>query len=115
MSISFDTIRDKASDLLDDTREGLSVMDRYLVRHSVKTKTVITDTKTGKKLSDTEDGYTREFSLLKAIAATAAVFVAAVVLVSAVKNGAKQKKKIKEQKKRIKSLEKVCKRANLEV
>lgn len=114
MNFDFEAVREKASDILEDTREGLSLMDRYVVRHSVRTRTVITDTKTGKKLSDNEDGYTREFSLIKAVAAIILAAVAILALFVSASNGAKQRKTIKEQKKQIKRMEKACKKANVD-
>jgi len=115
MSIDFDAVRERASDILEDTREGLSIMDRYLVKHVVRTRTVVTDTKTGKKLSDTEDGYTREFSLLKALCGVVLFAIAILVLFAGLKSNARQRKQIREQKRKIKRMEKACRRANVAV
>lgn len=108
--MDFDAIREKASEILEDTKEGLSIMDRYLVKHIVRTRTVVTDTKTGKKLSDTEDGYTREFSLFKALVLVVVASVAAFAMLSSIKSSCRQRKKIKEQKRQIKAMEKEIKK-----
>ena len=108
------TVKEKAQDLLDDARDGLSIMDRYLVTSSVRTRTVITDKKNGKKLCDSEDGYTREFSLLKAVAIGILALVAASAVVISICNGAKNGKKLREQKKELKRIKKLCKKSGVE-
>ena len=115
MSLEFiPTVKEKAQDFLDDAREGLSIMDRYLVTSSVRTRTVITDKKNGKKLCDSEDGYTREFSLLKAVAIGILALVAASAVVISICNGAKNGKKLREQKKELKRIKKLCKKSGVE-
>ena len=108
------TVKEKAQDLLDDARDGLSIMDRYLVTSSVRTRTVITDKRNGKKLCDSEDGYTREFSLLKAVAIGILALVAASAVVISICNGAKNGKKLREQKKELKRIKKLCKKSGVE-
>lgn len=108
------TVKEKAQDLLDDARDGLSIMDRYLVTSSVRTRTVITDKKNGKKLCDSEDGYTREFSLLKAVAIGILALVAASAVVISICNSAKNGKKLRAQKKELKRIKKLCKKSGVE-
>ena len=113
--MDFGTVKEKAAELFEDTREGLSIMDRYLVKHCIRTRTIVTDTKTGKKISDTEDGYTREFSLLKALVIISLAIVFVLTLFASLCSSAKQKKTIKNQKKIIRKMEKACKKANVEI
>lgn len=106
-------VKEKAQDLLDDAKEGLSIMDRFLVTSSVRTRTVITDTKNGKKVVDTEDGYTREFSLLKAAIVGVLALIAAVIIVASLCNSAKNGKRLREHKKELKRVKKLCKKSGI--
>lgn len=108
------TVKEKAADLLEDAREGLSIMDRYLVTTSVRTRTVITDKKNGKKLIDSEDGYTREFSLMKAVVIGILALIAASAVVISICNSAKNGKKLRAQKKELKRIKKLCKKSGVE-
>lgn len=108
------TVKEKAQDLLEDAREGLSIMDRYLVTSSVRTRTVITDKKNGKKLCDSEDGYTREFSLMKAVVIGILALIAASAIVISICNSAKNGKKLRAQKKELKRIKKLCKKSGVE-
>lgn len=108
------TVKEKAQDLLEDAREGLSIMDRYLVTTSVRTRTVITDKKDGKKLCDSEDGYTREFSLMKAVVIGILALIAASAIVISICNSAKNGKKLRAQKKELKRIKKLCKKSGVE-
>lgn len=108
------TVKEKAQDLLEDARDGLSIMDRYLVTSSVRTRTVITDKKNGKKLCDSEDGYTREFSLMKAVVIGILALIAASAIVISICNSAKNGKKLREQKKELKRIKKLCKKSGVE-
>ena len=40
MSMDFNTVKEKAADFFEDTKEGLSIMDRYIVKHLVRTRTI---------------------------------------------------------------------------
>ena len=108
------TVKEKAQDLLEDAREGLSIMDRYLVTTSVRTRTVITDKKDGNKLCDSEDGYTREFSLMKAVVIGILALIAASAIVISICNSAKNGKKLRAQKKELKRIKKLCKKSGVE-
>ncbi len=110
----FSAAKEKAADLVDDAREGLSIMDRFLVTSSVRTRTIITDTKNGKKVVDTEDGYTREFSLLKAAIVGVLAVIAAVIIVASLCNSAKNGKKLREHKKELKRIKRLCKKSGVE-
>ena len=107
-------VKEKAADLLEDAREGLSIMDRYLVTSSVRTRTVITDMKNGNKLMDTEDGYTRQFSLLKAVAVGAVALVVMIIILAMICNSAKNGRKLRAQNKEIKRIKKLCKKAGVD-
>lgn len=107
--------REKAKDFAKDVSEGISVIDRYVVTRNVKTRTVVTDTANGKRLVDTEDSYTREFSLFKVILSALAIFVSAVICFSSLRRVAQQRKQIKEQKKELRQMKKLCKKADIEL
>ena len=106
---------DKAKDIANDVREGIKLSDRYVITRNVRTKIVVTDTATGKKLVDTEDSYTRSYSLLKLLFSAAALFVSAVVCIVSLKRAIKQKKQLKEQKKELHRIKKLCKKADIEL
>ena len=106
--MDFITIKEKAADVLADVKDGLSIMDRFVVNTSVMTKTFVTDRKTGKRVYDTEDGYTREFSLFKAIIVAVFLGIAAVVLVASLAGSVNTRKKLRSTKKELKRIKKIC-------
>lgn len=108
-------VGEKVRDFAGDVSEGLSVIDRYVVTRNVKTRTIVTDTASGKLLMDTEDSYTREFSLFKVIISALAIFVSAVVCICSLRRAAQQRKQLKAQKKELRQMKKLCKKADIEI
>lgn len=111
----FDDAKDKAIDFAQDVKDGLSILDRFTVKKSVHTKTLITDKKYGKTLVNTEDEYSREFSLLKAIIIGIMLFASALIIISNLKSGAKSAKECRRQKKELRKIKKLCKKADVEL
>ncbi len=107
--------KDKAMDFAQDVKDGLSVLDRFTVKKSIHTKTQLTDKKYGKTLVNTEDEYSREFSLLKAIIIGVMLFVSAIIIISNLKSGAKNAKECRRQKKELRKIKKFCKKAEVEL
>ncbi len=105
----------KAAGVAKEISEGVSLLDRYVVTRNVKTRTIITDTAREKRLVDTEDSYTREFSLFKVIISALMLFVSAVVCIVSLKRAAQQRKQLKAQKKELKQIKKLCKKADIEI
>ncbi len=107
--------REKASALCEGARSGMASLDRYMVTKNVNTRTVITDTKSGKKLIDTEDCYTKEFSLFKFILSVIVIMASMAAFLISCRSSAKQRRKLKEQKKELRRIKKLCKKADIEI
>lgn len=110
-----DDAKYKAMDFAQDVKDGISVLDRFTVKRNVHTKTLLTDKKHGKTLVNTEDEYSREFSLLKAIIIGLMVFVSSLLIISSLKSGAKNAKECRRQRKELRKIKKLCKKADVEL
>lgn len=110
-----DDAKYKAMDFAQDVKDGLSILDRFTIKKSVRTKTLLTDKKYGKALVNTEDEYSREFSLLKAIIIGIMLFVSVLIIISGLKSGAASAKECRRQKKELRKIKKLCKKAEVEL
>lgn len=108
-------IGEKATKICGDVKGGFSRFDRFTVTRSVSTRTIINDTAKGKKLVDTEDCYTQEFSLLKFVLSVVLVIVSMTAFLLSCRSSAKQKRKLKEQKKELRKIKKLCRKADIEI
>lgn len=88
--------------------QGDTVMKRYVLGRSVRSRTYLADKGRSKLLFDTENLYSKEYSLLSVLAAFAATVFGILFVVLSIKKGMARKKTIKLQKKEIKRLEKLC-------
>lgn len=94
--------------------QGDTVMKRYVLGRSVRSRTYLADKGRSKLLFDTENMYSKEYSLMSVLAAFAAVIFGILFTVFSIKKGMARKKTIKLQKKEIKRLEKICGDMNIQ-
>jgi hypothetical protein len=113
--MDFNTVKDKAAGIAQDINGGLAIMDRYVLKRDIKSRTVLTDTKNGVNLVDTEDSKVREYPLIKILFAAAAAVIGFAILVIKFRTDISRKKTIKHQKKEIKRLRKLCKDAKIDI
>jgi len=113
--MNFNDVKEKATCVAGDIKDGLAIMDRYVLRRDVRSRTVLTDTQNGNKVIDTEDEYSREYPVVKLVIGAFAVIVGVVAVMSAIKKSVGRKKMIKLQKKEIKRLRKLCKDADIDI
>ena len=95
-----------------EKKEVKAMQDKYNQRFPGRVAP--TDKKNGKKLCDSEDGYTREFSLMKAVVIGILALIAASAIVISICNSAKNGKKLRAQKKELKRIKKLCKKSGVE-
>ena len=107
--MNFDNIKERISNAADDVREGLSVLDRFILSRDIKTRTVITDRKNGSRLLDTENSSSRDYSVIKLICAAVFAFITALVVTSRLCADEKRRRIIREQRREIKELKREIK------
>lgn len=108
-------ICDKAKEFCDSARDGIGLLDRYRIKKNVSVRFQVYDSANGKRLADTENEWTREFSALKALCAVMLAFVGVVAFITISAQNMKSRKKYKTQKKELKKIKKICKKADIEL
>lgn len=88
--------------------EGNTVMKRYILGRVVRSRTYLADKNRKKLYFDTENLYSKEYSLIGVLASLAAMILGVLFVAVSLKKGMARKKTIKLQKKEIKRLEKLC-------
>lgn len=107
-------IREKISGITGDIREGLKIMDRYVLKRDIRSRTVLEDRENGVALFDSEDEHSKEYPIVKVLAVAVAAVVGLSIFFIGMRRNAGRKKIIKHQKKEIKRLRKLCKEAKIE-
>ncbi|MBR3994395.1 MAG: hypothetical protein IKI97_03845 [Clostridia bacterium] len=113
--MNFEAIKDKTSEILSDIGKGLEIMNRYVLKREVVTRTVISDKKKCVNVVDKESGYSRVYSLLDVIVMSVAVISAIGAVFFAIKKSADRKKIIKSQKQELHRIRKICKAAKVDI
>ena len=107
-------IKGKVSAIADDVKGGLEIMDRYVLRHDIRSKITLLDNEKGVKLFEKDRNTSDEYPLMRLLALVLAAVAGIVFVAVGLCNSAGRKKVIKAQKSEIKRLRKLCKGAGVD-
>lgn len=113
--MNFSEIKNKTSEVMSDVGKGLEIMNRYILKREVKTRTTLSDTKKRVNVIDKENGYIREYSLPEMILVAITAVMALGVVLCTFKKSADRKKIIKCQKAELHRIRKICKAAKVDI